>query len=106
MQNLDRRDFLKMALGVGAAATSLVALGGCSSGPKALNCTDTSGLSAGELALRKQLQYVDKTPDAAKECSGCQFFQSKGPETCGGCTLVKGPINPKGYCTSWVKKAS
>ncbi|MFM2154055.1 MAG: hypothetical protein RL199_2490 [Pseudomonadota bacterium] len=105
MQGLDRRTFLKAAFGVGAAATSLVALGGCSSGPKALSCTDTAGLSPAELAMRQQLKYVDQAPDAAKACSGCQFFQSKGPDVCGGCTLVKGPINPKGWCSSWVQKA-
>ncbi len=105
MQNLDRRDFLKVAFGLGAAATSLVALGGCSSGPKALNCTDTSGLAAGDLAMRQQLKYVDAATDPAKVCSGCQFFQAKAPDACGGCTLVKGPINPKGSCASWVQKA-
>ena len=106
MQNLDRRDFLKVALGLGAAATSLAVLGGCSSGPKELSCTDTTGLAAGDLAMRQQLKYVDKATDQAKQCSGCQFYQAKAPDACGGCTLVKGPINPKGGCASWVKKAA
>ncbi|MFM2153225.1 MAG: hypothetical protein RL199_1660 [Pseudomonadota bacterium] len=105
MRNLDRRDFLKVAFGLGAAASSLVVLGGCSSKPKELSCTDTTGLNPGELAMRQQLKYVDQATDAAKVCSGCQFFQAKAPDACGGCTLVKGPINPKGSCASWVQKA-
>ena len=105
---MNRRGFLRLAVGVGAtaAAGSLVTLGGCKSGPKELSCTDTTGLAPAELAMRTQLQYVDRSPSNEKLCAGCQFFQPKGPEACGACTLVKGPIHPKGYCTSWVKKAA
>lgn len=74
---------------------------------KELVCTDTSGLSADEIAARNTLKYVDQSTDPAKPCSGCQQFKpSPMSGTCGACVVVKGPIHPNGSCSAWAKKVS
>ncbi len=72
-------------------------------GPK---CDDVTGLSQQDIEQRKNLQYTDNSPDPTKLCSNCALFiEAKDNAPCGGCNLVKGPISPKGWCTSWVPKA-
>lgn len=69
-------------------------------------CDDVSGLKPDEIKHRQSLKYTDKSPEAGKNCKNCALFVApKGNAPCGGCTLVKGPISPNGWCTSWVKKA-
>jgi len=105
---LTRRQFVRRSLTLGAVAAAggaLVTLGaGCGSGE--LTCTETGALSPQEAAMRQQLQYADRTPDPSKTCSNCRFFTAAAAaNTCGSCSLVKGPINPQGHCTSWAAKA-
>ena len=66
-------------------------------------CADVSGLTDTELTMRNEtLKYVAVTPDAEKRCDNCKFWEpGAAGASCGGCQLIKGPINPKGYCTSW-----
>jgi hypothetical protein len=65
-------------------------------------CGDTSGLSDAELQMRVTLKYVAHSTEEGKHCSNCKFFQpDQYSEPCGGCQLLKGPVNPDGYCTSW-----
>lgn len=72
-----------------------------------LDCTDTSGLSESEIKTREQLKYIDKSDKPDKTCANCNLYELPEKEgTCGGCSVVPGPINPAGYCNSWVKKAS
>ena len=33
-----------------------------------------------------------------------RHYKAGGKNECGGCTLVKGPIHPQGYCNSWAAK--
>jgi hypothetical protein len=103
-KKLSRRELLQgLALGVAAAAT-LPVLSGCK---KELACTDTTGLSDVDLTLRNAQAYVDKAPDPAKSCSGCALFNAPGaPNTCGSCKLIKGPVNPAGWCKAWVQKTT
>ena len=54
---------------------------------------DSSGTKA-------QFKYVDKSTMAGKTCSGCTLF--KAPSSC---SVVKGKINPKGYCIAYAPKA-
>lgn len=69
------------------------------------HCNDVSALSEEEKTGRTALQYVDKSPDSKRICSGCSFYQaSKDPAACGGCQVVKGPIHPKGFCVSFAAK--
>lgn len=99
---LSRRQFFVVG---GAAAVGVVVLGGagCSKGG-GVTCTDTAGLSEQEVATRNQLVYLDKAEDPNKTCDACRLFQPKGANQCGGCTVVKGPINPKGSCKAWAQK--
>jgi hypothetical protein len=99
-----RREFLQQLALAGALGGVIAA---CKSKPALLDCTDASALSDADKQMRTTLQYADKSPDPAKVCSGCNFFQKPAmADICGGCTLVKGPINAGGHCTSWVQKAA
>ncbi len=72
---------------------------GC--GKKDLVCTDTAGLTAAEAQMRTTLQYTDRAADPARTCSRCSLYQPAGADSCGRCTLVKGPIHPQGSCTGF-----
>lgn len=66
-------------------------------------CGDVSGLSELDLKMRNEtLKYVAQSQDPAQRCDNCKFYTPpEGGGACGGCTLIKGPINPAGHCTSW-----
>lgn len=99
-QGMTRRDSLRW-LAVGMAAAFVP---GCKSGPKELACNDTSGLDPAALGLRNAVKYVDKSTTPGKECDNCEHYVAGPPDACGTCKVVKGPINPKGYCTTWAEK--
>lgn len=68
-------------------------------------CDDLSGLKPEEIEQRNNLQYTDNSPDPSKLCSNCALYippENNAP--CGGCNLIKGPVSPNGWCTSWVPK--
>ena len=68
-------------------------------------CADLGGLTAEEKQLRATFEYVAKSPFPEKLCDNCGFWIApEGDSPCGGCQIMKGPINPKGYCKSWVAK--
>jgi hypothetical protein len=97
---LGRRAAICRALGLGAAVVGPSWLvSGC--GSKELTCSDVTELSGEDMKSRSTNEYVDKSADPAKMCAGCKLFKPAGENQCGGCTLVKGPINPKGVCKSW-----
>lgn len=127
-KKLSRRDFLNravalgvMSVGAGAVLTACdkggekKAAGGeakaggdkMAGGDKggALKCDDVAGLSEADKATRTNNQYVEKSTTAGKNCSNCQLYKAGAAGACGSCTLVKGSINPEGYCRVWVKKA-
>ncbi|MBL7977125.1 MAG: high-potential iron-sulfur protein [Bacteroidetes Order II. Incertae sedis bacterium] len=108
-EKLNRRDFLFKAAMVGAVAPALAGtLAACGGGgdTAAAGCNDTTGLAPADITMRQTLKYVDVTTDPTKACDGCQLYiAATGGAACGKCSVVKGPIAPKGYCTSWVKKA-
>ncbi len=101
---ISRRSALKISLSViPFAAGGAALLQAC--GSSNLDCSDISGLSAEEAATRTNLEYVEQSPFGdEKNCIGCRFYTGNDSQ-CGSCTLVKGPINPKGHCKSWVAKA-
>ncbi len=121
--DITRRNFLvrlsaATGLSIGAGAF-LSACGGGDSGsapeaeapaaaePVATGCTDVSGLTDAEAQLRTSLQYVDESPDAEKTCENCALFvAAESGESCGTCTLIKGPISAGGYCSSWAPMPS
>ncbi|WP_316812720.1 high-potential iron-sulfur protein [Pedobacter heparinus] len=65
-------------------------------------CDDMTGVSPAELAKRKKLAYVNKSPIEDSHCSNCALYlhPAKG-KACGGCVLFKGPVRPTGYCAYW-----
>jgi hypothetical protein len=74
----------------------------CSRGPK---CEDTGGLSAEDVKIRTQVAaYVDQSPDVTKYCSACAHYVPAAKDACGGCKVVKGPINPNGTCKLFVAR--
>lgn len=102
--SISRRRFLER-LGrwgtLGAAAT--FAACGADARTVSASCDDVSGLTEQERRTRESLQYVDASPIENKVCDNCEFWVATEPNTtCGSCQLVKGPIHPSGYCTSWV----
>jgi hypothetical protein len=112
-----RQNFLKYGAAVGAGL-GMVYLAACkkkaddeeelAEEPAAAGgeCSDASALPPEDQQLREnmvgQLQYVEQSTVAGKNCLNCQFYIEGSP--CGGCTLIKGPIAPEGYCNSWAAK--
>ena len=116
MANLNRRIFFQHFFSVGAAGS--LALGCQDQGsdqtvdeikPHAavledqdFSCMDTSALTETEASLRATFQYTDQSPEDGKNCENCALYvPSDDPTGCGGCTTIKGPIHPLGYCTIW-----
>lgn len=129
---ISRKDFLKRismvgAIGIGSSAL-LEACGGgkkekastsaesagtsssssqmASNGSAATDpCTDLSGLTDSQKKMRTTLKYTGDSPYPDKHCSNCNFFTApENGKPCGSCSIVPGPINANGHCTSWVKK--
>jgi High potential iron-sulfur protein len=103
-EKLSRREVLQRSAAFGVIAAVGVACG--KDKPKALSCTDTMSLSSTDAQVRTSLLYVDNSVEAGKSCSGCQQFIPAAPDACGTCKILKGPINPKGYCKSFVAKTA
>jgi len=102
---LSRRELLSSATTLGALAV----FGAAACGKKAtpLACTDTSALAPADLSVRTALAYADVSTEPGKSCLTCQqFVAPAAPGTCGSCKVLKGPINPAGYCKSFAAKVS
>lgn len=70
-------------------------------------CNDVTGLTDVEINVRKTFEYVGSSPNPEQLCDNCQFWVV--PETgatCGGCQIMKGPFNPKGWCKQWTAKTA
>jgi hypothetical protein len=66
-------------------------------------CGDLSGLTAEEIEVRENFEYVHQTPYPEKRCDNCSLWIApEEGEPCGGCQIMKGPIKPEGYCTAWI----
>lgn len=110
MDTLSRKEFLKRAGIVGATlVVGPAVFQACkqeekkAQGPK---CDDVTGLTPEEIEQRKNLQYTDNSPDPNKLCQNCALYVlPEGNSPCGKCNLIKGPVSPMGWCTSWVPKA-
>ena len=99
---LTRRQFFRKTLTISTLGL-LTLQAGCEPTPPPLtSCQDLSRLSEDETKVRTALAYVDETPYPAKRCDNCQFWLMPAEDAaCGGCTILKGPIEAKGYCSSW-----
>jgi hypothetical protein len=100
---LTRRSCLKQGLWLCATSSiALIDLGCGSANSDAFTCTDLTGLTADEVAMRRELEYVDVATDQRQTCSNCGLYVvPTGAARCGGCRLVRGPFHPKGYCNAW-----
>jgi hypothetical protein len=105
---LSRRDFISRGLSIGAVgvvAGAVLSACGKKEGGGAEGCDDVSKLSASDKGVRTGSKYVAKTPHKGKQCDNCLHWTPPTDGPCGGCKVVKGPIDPVGYCNLWVKKA-
>ena len=56
-------------------------------------------------ATKQQMQYQDQ-PKNGQTCDTClHWIPGSSPTGKGGCKLVEGDIDPKGWCLAWAKKA-
>ena len=60
-----------------------------------------------EDALAKALAYVHASENAEQRCDNCQLYTGEAGAEWGPCPLFAGKgVNAKGWCKSWVIKAS
>ena len=105
---VSRRGFMRKAVGVSALGIGAgLVLTACGKGEGgATGYTDVSGLGEADKAMRTSNNYVEAAADPAKACEGCQLWVAAAAgAACGGCSVIKGPINPKGSCNLFAKKA-
>ena len=112
---ITRKEFLKQIslMGTTALAAGLI-LSACGSSEKKAEgeaetkapedpCSDLSGLTEDEKAVRDEFEYVAETPIPEERCDNCALWIEPEPGSeCGGCQIMAGPIHPGGYCTAWV----
>jgi hypothetical protein len=95
---LTRRRIVQMGM-------QIVSIGALPLGVMSAQAADTCTDAASE-GLRSSLHYTPAAPDPAQTCSGCAFFsQDDASQVCGKCTIMSGPVNPKGHCDSWSMKS-
>jgi hypothetical protein len=76
--------------------------GGSGAAASGAPCSDLSGLKPQQIRWREDNGYVAQTPDPAKRCDNCAYWEPpRGDAPCGGCTVMDGPIAPEGYCDLW-----
>ncbi len=105
---INRRQFFHQSLySTASFAGAAWLLTACSSPEKKKeyqlkSCQDLSQLIETELAKRKQFAYETRASDPLKQCKDCKLFLPPRPnESCGGCSLFKGPVEAQGSCTYW-----
>jgi hypothetical protein len=98
-----RRNVLQRGSALGVLA--VLGTGACKNEAKALSCVDTTGLLPSDVLVRTTLAYVDASMEAGKASTLCQqFVAPPAAGSCGTCKVRKGPVNPTGYCKSFVAK--
>jgi hypothetical protein len=102
--SFDRRAMLRRLAVLSVAVVTPPWLSGCSRKP---SCADVTGLSPDDVRARNDTAaYTETSADPVKKCSGCaQWIGAPTPTSCGGCKIVKGPINPEGSCKLFTPKA-
>jgi hypothetical protein len=97
-----RRHALSFALGAPAAWAALALGAGYAQEAQPEAASDAPQCPSDD-SMRISLNYVDVSPHGAeRDCRNCEFWvaQQEGA-SCGGCTLIDGPISPLAYCDSW-----
>lgn len=97
-RRLTRREVLdltaKLTLGALVLATT-----GCAK--TTMLCSDPARLTDAENSLRESLSYTERSQDDTQQCRGCSFFKASSGSGCGECSIMNGPVNALGHCTSW-----
>lgn len=67
-------------------------------GSKEVECKapEEGSISSADKGRRDALKYTATSPSADKLCKNCSYFKV-GPG-CGTCTVLPGPIDPRGTC--------
>jgi hypothetical protein len=112
---MKRISFIKNILSIGfifLGGSSLISSCGGKSDEEVKKNRDKNQLDCGkdltsaEKKSREEYQYEEISAKEEELCNNCTHFRiPKKGEECGTCELVKGPINPLGYCNQWFKKA-
>ena len=90
--------------GATLSALTSVAFAQVPSGAKTApgNKCDLSSLTSADKALRESFEYAEKSPfGSAKDCLNCMYYMQPQGSFCGGCTILRGEVNPKGWCSQW-----
>lgn len=100
----DRRRALRiLGAGLGAASGVLaLATTDAEAAAPALNCKSKVPVDPAAAAVRRNLQYAEKSNQPGKRCDNCGQWEAGKYKECGGCKLFAGAVNPAGYCLSWV----
>lgn len=73
--------------------------------PEPTDCSDLSGVSDEDKALRQKFAYTDHSPISDNQCNNCNLYlPAQKDKKCGGCMLFKGPVHASGYCSYWAPK--
>ncbi|HZX42601.1 MAG TPA: high-potential iron-sulfur protein [Myxococcaceae bacterium] len=101
----DRRRALQI-LGAGlGAASGVLALASTDAHAEATaGCKGKVPVDPAAAAVRRNLQYSEKSKEPGKKCSNCAQYEEGKYKECGGCKLFAGAVNPDGNCLSWVAK--
>ena len=106
-RELSRRALLSRGVQWPVAGAALVTLAACGEQEKVVVCAGPNNLTFAENSLRQASHYAEKAPDPTKDCSTCGFFNAdEAGGTCGKCEIFVGPVNTKGHCDSYSKKAA
>lgn len=100
-ETLSRRKLLTRTLQIPLGGLVLAAASSAFAADK--TCVDLEHLDSGQKSIRESLNYTNTSPDAAKTCGKCGFFEAKG-DGCGSCMIFSGPAAATGHCDSWSAK--
>jgi hypothetical protein len=102
---MNRRDFIKNGL----VAAAVLPIADAVLRPLAARADDTKLVTElpDQAAMVTALQYTNESEKADQDCEGCQFFTPGADGTRGKCQLFPiGLVTSKGWCASYVKKAT
>jgi len=100
---MKRRRFIKLS--VAGLATAPFA-GALISPAAAAEVVAESNPQASALGYKMDATKATARKDPKADCSTCNFYSGKPGAANGPCTIFAGNlVNPKGWCTAWVKKA-
>lgn len=103
-KKLTRRQILERGAVLGLVVLGAPSLVACGGGE--LSCENPEGITQEQRTQRTALSYVDHSPNASQRCEVCNFYTAPAQAgSCGGCSLNVGPVNPAGYCASFVARA-